>query len=375
MKGSLGANIKLNGYFDFFGGLQDSETFNVGLINVFGTDDDPSFNMDLYQTQLKFEGSLIDNKEKEIFAVVEADFWGGNGRMRLRKAYVESRHWQIGQNWHSFGDEVLWPNIMEWEGPASGIWVRSPQIKYFNSFKEDSSWLYEFNLSAPITNYISFEELDLNVQEAYQVTPDLSVALKHTYEWGHLRLSSILRNVRYKYDGEQGDFLGYGASFTGIFTTERKNNLQFQVVGGKAITAYMTSIAGLGYDGYLRQDDKFVSTPAVGGWVSYEYYFTPRLHSTAVIGFTQYWFEDLKEFRILEDEVLNPLYVNGDFTNYHYYGIINLMYTLFSRMTIGVELDYGGKNIDLNGFLNEMPVKNNKSRDAMRMSFGFMFYI
>ena len=374
MKGSLGANIKLNGYYDFFGGLQGSETFNVGLINVFGTDDSPSFNMDLYQTQLKFEGSIIDNKEKEIYAIVEADFWGGNGHMRLRKAYVESRHMQIGQNWHGFGDEILWPNIMEWEGPPSGIWVRSPQIKYFNNFR-DENWSYEFNLSAPITNYISFEELDLNVDEAYQITPDLSMAIKRKYDWGHLRLSSILRNVRFNYEGEKGDFLGYGASFTGIYTNERKNNIQFQIVGGRGITAYMTSIAGLGYDGYLNNEDDFVATPSFGGWMSYEYFFTPSLHSTVVFGYTQYWFDDLKEFRILEDEVINTIYVNGDFSNYHYYGIINLMYSPFTRMTVGIELDYGYKNIALDGFVNEIPVTNNKGRDAMRMSFGFMFYL
>ena len=46
VKGSLGVNLKLNGYYDFFGGLQDSETFNVGAVNVFGTDDTGrSFNM------------------------------------------------------------------------------------------------------------------------------------------------------------------------------------------------------------------------------------------------------------------------------------------------------------------------------------------
>jgi len=49
MKGSLGTNIKLNGYYDLYGGLQDSETFNIGKINVFGTDDSDSFKMDLYQ--------------------------------------------------------------------------------------------------------------------------------------------------------------------------------------------------------------------------------------------------------------------------------------------------------------------------------------
>ena len=35
LKGSVGANLKLNGYYDVFGGLQESETFNVGMIDVF----------------------------------------------------------------------------------------------------------------------------------------------------------------------------------------------------------------------------------------------------------------------------------------------------------------------------------------------------
>ncbi len=39
--------------------------------------------------------------------IVEFDFWRGNGHMRLRKAYIEKNHWQIGQNWNNFGDEVL----------------------------------------------------------------------------------------------------------------------------------------------------------------------------------------------------------------------------------------------------------------------------
>ena len=61
-RGSIGANLKLNGYYDVFGGLQDSETFNVGLIDVFGTDDSQSFKMDMYQSQIKLEGRFIDKK-------------------------------------------------------------------------------------------------------------------------------------------------------------------------------------------------------------------------------------------------------------------------------------------------------------------------
>lgn len=374
IKGSVGANLKLNGFFDVFGGLQESETFNVGMIDVFGTDDSGSFHMDLYQTQIKLEAAYVEKGGEMVYSLVEFDFWGGNGRMRLRKAFVESRHWQIGQNWNNFGDEAIWPNIMEWEGPPSGIWLRTPHIKYSNSFKRES-WIYEISIEAPITNYISLQEIDLDVQEAYQVTPDLTFAVKSRHDWGHIRLSSILRNVRYKQNDKIDNFLGYGLAFSGIYATERKNNLQFQLVGGKGITAYMSSISGLGYDGYTNIDDQFVSTPAYGGWISYEYFFTPRFHSNVVFGSTKYDFKDVKDFVFKSDEDMEEIVLQGDFTNFHYYGIINLMYEPFPRMTIGLELDYGAKDVNFNGIVNGGFTDDSKARDAMRISFGFMFYL
>ena len=61
---SLGVNMKLNGFLDVFGGLQDSETFNVGNIDVFKDDDEPSLSFDLYQTQIKY--SIPSSLENEI---------------------------------------------------------------------------------------------------------------------------------------------------------------------------------------------------------------------------------------------------------------------------------------------------------------------
>ncbi len=293
--------------------------------------------------------------------------------MRLRKAYVEYRHWQIGQNWNNFGDEGIWPNILEVEGPPSGIWERTPHIKYFNSFK-DESWIYEISLEAPITDYIAFPDYDLNVEEAYQIAPDLTFAVKKDYDWGHIRLSSILRNVIYNYNDETNNFIGYGLAFSGIYTTESRNNLQYQFVGGRGITAYMTSISGLGHDGYPNNDDQFVATPAYGGWISYEYFFTKRLHSTIVLGFTEYNFKDIKQYNLdVNDEDLEL--VQGDFYNFHYYGILNMMYDPFPRMTIGLELDYGAKQLNFGGLINDNFIEEGKIRDAMRISFGFMFYL
>ncbi len=374
LTGTLGLNLKLNGYYDVYGGLQDSETFNVGKIDVFGTDDSQSFKMDMYQTQAFIEGSYLQKNGKSIKARVEFDFWGGSGHMRLRKAYVETSHWQIGQNWNNFGDEDLWPNVMEWEGPPSGIWVRTPHIKYFNTFN-NKSWIYEISIEAPIIDYVALGEIEPLVEEEYQNTPDLTLAGKYEKKWGHIRLSSILRNIQYNLDGESDNFIGYGFALSGVYKTENKNNLQFQIVGGKGINAYITSISGLGYDGFPTRSGNFSATPSYGSWISYEYFFTPKFHANLVFGFTEYSFNDMERYVLINISNDELLVINGDYSSAHRYGLFNLMYEPFERMTIGVELDYGVKDIEFNGFSNAIEINDSKERDAMRISFGFMFYL
>ena len=372
--GSLGANIKLNGYYDVYGGLQESETFNVGQIDVYGDDDSQSFNMDLYQTQIKMEGHLMTKKGQKVKTMIEFDFWGGNGTMRLRKAYVETDHWQIGQNWNNFGDENLWPNIMEWEGPPSGIWVRTPHVKYMNTFYNED-WIYEISLEAPLSDYVAFPEVELLVEEQYQNTPDFTAALKKKYSWGHLRLATILRSVNYIYTGESDNFFGYGFSLTGIYTAETRSNAQFQFVAGKGISAYLTGLAGLGYDGYPNTDNSFDATPAYGGWASYEHYFTPKFHTNLVFGLTHYSLNDVQRYFLNIEEDQEITVFNGDVDHSHYYGIVNLMFDPFERMTIGLELDYGVKSFEATGTSTSDIITESQDRDAMRISFGFMFFI
>ena len=371
-KGSFGANIKLNGYYDVYGGLQDSETFNIGNINVFDDNDDGSFKLDMYQTQMKFESTLVTKSGDNVYAVVEFDFWGGEGHMRLRKAYVEFDHWQIGQGWASFGDEALWPNIMEWEGPPSGVWLRSPHIKYFNSFG-NPDWRYIIALDAPLTDYSNFGELEPLLEEAHQTTPDLIVGMKHEKEWGHLRLSTIYRHINYKYKDVKDHFWGYGLSFSGMLKKNR-NNLQYQGTVGKGIATYITSISGFGYDGYPTSKGDLNATPSYGGWASYEHFWTPKIHTNFVLGYTRFFTNDVQRFLLLYPDENEVAIVNGDLNQQHGYGIVNIMYDHFDRMTYGLELDYGIKRLDAEGMLGGNPINESKSRDAMRISFGFIFF-
>ena len=371
-KTSLGFNMKLNGYYDVFGGLNESETFKVGMINVFGTDNSSSLHVDLYQSQINWTSHFVLENGKTLKSVVETDFWGGNGHMRLRKAYIESEHWQVGQTWNNFGDEDLWPNIMEWEGPPSGVWLRTPHVKYTNSFK-NPNWFYQISLEAPITDYNRFDELEPLVEETNQTTPDLTFAISYKSKWGHIRAVSLLRNVRYKLEGETDNFIGYGFGLSGIYKVSQ-NNFQFQITGGKGITAYLTTIAGLGYDGYPTNGHSLKATPALGGWMAYEYYFSKKWHSNLVVGYTEFHLKDMQRFILTKNEEIPEVYLNGNVEHSHYYALFNVMYDLLDRLTFGLELDYGVKNLKANGTVEDVFVDDRDSRDAMRISFGFMFY-
>lgn len=371
VRGSLGVNLKLNGYYDFFGGLQNSETFNVGAIDVFGTDDSDNLKVDLYQSQIHMEANILTKSGKRVNGVVEFDFWGGNGQMRLRKAYVEFDHWLIGQTFVPFGDVELWPNIMEWEGPPSGIWVREPFVSYHNTFK-NKKWRYTLAFIAPTVDYDKFGELEPILNETNQTTPDFTIAIKYQKDWGHLRMSSIVRNLKYNYLEERGSFMGYGFAFSGIFIHQR-NNLQFQLTGGKGIAAYNTTIQGFGYDGFPTIYGEVDATPSLGGWISYEWFYAPQFHSTLVVGYTKYFFEDLSRSIISTSSNDTITLINGNVNNRHNYGILNLMYDPFRGLTLGIELDYGRKRIAIDGYIDDEYYDEIKSRDAMRVSFGCMY--
>lgn len=373
-KTSIGANIKLAGAYDVYGGLQNSITFNVGNIDVRSDDDTPSFQLDMNQTQVKWESTLVTQRGRDVNVLIELDFLGGNGHARLRKAFVEVKHWQLGLNWNNFGDEALWPNVMEWEGPPSGIWLRTPHIKYFNNFS-NPNWIYELSLEAPISDYNRYAELEPLVEDAFQNTPDFTAAIAYKRNWGHIRLVSLLRKVNYKLDGNLNSFAGYGLGLSGKYQ-KSLNNFQFQITGGKGINAYLTTISGFGYDGYPTIEDGFNATPVFGGWASYEYFFTPKLHCNLVFGSTSFEMNDLKRFIFTgESNQMDTLYLEGNLKNKHYYALFNVMYNFMERLSFGLELDMGTKQVEGNGTVNGVYEITALSRDAMRISFGFFYFL
>ncbi|PIB34215.1 hypothetical protein BFP72_01600 [Reichenbachiella sp. 5M10] len=371
-EGFLLVKAKLNGIYDITGGLQDQETFNVGQIDVWGTDNRKRFAMDLSQTQVRL-WSKRKTEKGDFIGYLEGDFWGGNGHFRLRNAWFDYRFVHIGLDWSVFGDKDIWPNVLDWDGPPSGVWRRAPQIKFYH--KDSNQWTYEFALENPGAEFQFNEEVAPEITPTYAVMPDLIAAAKKQFGKHYLRLSTIYRHLSYDYAGDNQSVPGYGAALSGYIQTHatKTNALQFQFVAGKGIASYLASFGGRNYDGVPTGNGEIAAIPVFGSWISYEYWFLSHWHCNLVLGLS-----DFKTDKITNIEIDEPGYLATDTSVKlnHYYLVLNLMYDPTPGLSFGIEYNLGNRDIQYDGtiYTDQGTLQHiDQSRAAQRVSFGVFF--
>lgn len=70
--------------------------------------------------------------------------------------------------------------------------------------------------------------------------------------------------------------------------------------------------------------------------MSYEYFFSPKWYKNFSL-------VDASRYLLTQDPDVSEIYTEGDISHNHYYVLTNVMFDIFERMTIGLELDYGLK--------------------------------
>ncbi|UXX79094.1 hypothetical protein N7E81_17205 [Reichenbachiella carrageenanivorans] len=371
-EGFLLVKAKLNGIYDLSGGLQNQETFNVGQIDVWGHDNRNRFGMDMYQTQLRI-WSKRKTATSDFVGYLEGDFWGGDGRFRLRNVWLDYKFLHIGQDWSFFGDKDIWPNVLDWDGPPSGVWRRSTQIKFY--FKNPNHWLFEIGIENPGAEFTFNEEIEPDISASYPVMPDFVGAAKKEMTFGYLRLAAIYRNLTYDYSGTNISKSGYGAALSGYIHThaDRKNPLQFQIVGGRGIASYLASFGGRNYDGVPTGTGSISTAPVLGGWVSYEHFFDSRWHANFVVGISNFLTPEITQLEIGPNDY--PA-TNTKIELDHRYIVVNLMYDPTPGLTLGIEYNLGNRSliytgsIDIDGYMTS---EITQGRSAQRISFGAFF--
>ena len=363
---------KLNGVYDIEGGLQDQETFNVGKIDVWGTDDSNRFWMDMHQSQIRFRGQN-ETKYGTVTGYLEGDFWGGNKGFRLRHLWIEYKVIHFGQDWTFFGDKEIWPNVFDWDGPPSGVWRREPELRFI--FKGKSGWQYEFGIGNPGAEITFNTDIDDDLEPANQSAPDFIGAINKKTDFGHLRVTGIYRNLKYKSEGIDQSVAGYGATVSGFIGTgkDKRNPIQFQLVGGQGIATYLVSFSGMNYDAAPDGNGDLKAIPTYGGWASYEHWFGDKWHANLVAGFSEFDTHVIDSY-----EIPGPGFQaeNSELELSHGYALVNVMYDWLPNLILGVEYNWGKKDTFHTGTVttdDDVVIGLEKGRSAQRISFGLFF--
>jgi hypothetical protein len=368
--------LKLNGFYDVYGGIGRNETFNVSNINVYSNESDPIFWMDMHQSQIRLKGTVNTEDLGPVVAYVEGDFWAGSLRFRLRHAWIDFYGFHIGQDWSTFGDKNIWPNVFDWDGPPSGVWIRHPMVKYTNVLGSDHLQ-YELCIEAPVEDYTTSPLLDTAVNPAPQSVPDGIATLRWVDTWGHIRLATIARSLKYKQtetDGSISDAnaIGYGAALSGKAMIGELSSLQWQAAVGQGIGAYLVSYGGKNYDAIPDGQGALEPLPTAGGWIAYEHYFTPKWHMNIIGGGTT--FTGTYTGSITHDPSGNVL-TDPDLTEASMYILTNLMFDPIPNLNIGVEFNWGERWVTQKGTIDGVADSEETfRRSAQRISFGFMYF-
>jgi hypothetical protein len=214
----------------------------------FGSDGQSIFSVRQSRLGAKATGKLAG---KPYEAKFEFDLYGtgvdaGQTTMRVRHAYASWGPFLAGQTNSLFMDGDLFPNVIDYWGPAGMVFLRTPQLRW--TFWNRHGWKAAVALEHA-TNDIDTGNLRL-IDESVassirndEKMPDVTAQLRYEGKWGHVQLSGILRRLGYETldtdDNEpRGHKTGWGVQLGSSFNIALAT-LRLGAVYGRGIASYM----------------------------------------------------------------------------------------------------------------------------------------
>ncbi|MCW3463119.1 DcaP family trimeric outer membrane transporter [Chitinophaga nivalis] len=284
-----GIRLQFNGYVqaDFihdFMEIENQHAFQPSTIPVPSTTDGNTA-FSIRQSRFSFSAyGQPDKKGRALKAVLEFDLWGStSGAPRLRHAYIQHGKWTFGQYWSNFMDADNWPNILDYWGPNSYVWIRQAQLRFTQQLKDS------FSFSVAVEQ----PGADINIPATWKVRtfyPDVSVAFQKNFgedARSHIRVSGLFHPLEYR-NGEQEKRRGIGGAFnfSGSITLQGDNAVKFQFAYGNGFAKYSEDLGGQGLDGYAAIDDKRLrQISMLATWLYYDHFWSESLGSTIGWGY------------------------------------------------------------------------------------------
>jgi hypothetical protein len=274
-------SLRVKGDYDLRG-LQSAENFNTYEIPVGEANtSDPRFFMNARQTRVGLEVTS-DTDYGGLFLRVETDFLGDNNTARLRHAFGSVGRILVGQTWSTFGDLASIPLTVDLDGPNSSVAVRTVQVRY--SVETEGGYRLAVAAEAPGPEVGQIDTLGAKLD--FQVTPDIVGRARKFGAWGHTQLAGVFRTINVKDASEDLQVLpGFGALLSGHIEFSELNKFMWQIVGGYAISRFITALSGQGLDVVLNPNTgRWETVTSFGGYGSFGHTWKPGLVSHLTIG-------------------------------------------------------------------------------------------
>lgn len=307
-------------------------------------------------------GELKTHFEFEMFGTgVDA----GQTTIRLRHAYGELGKFGAGQYWSPFMDIDVFPNTLEYWGPAGMAFFRNVQFRYM-PIQGDSRLTFALErpgASADQGNYDDRIELN-NVKSRFKL-PDFSAEYRYGKKWGYVELAGILRKIEWEDQNNNpnynlsGDALGWGLNLSTNLNLGKSTIFRGQYVFGEGIQNYMNDApADVGIKNNFsnpRQPVLGVPLPVQGLVAFIDHNWSSKFSTS--IGYSSVSIDN-------SDGSADDAFKHGD------YAIVNLLYTPVERVMMGVEMQYGKRTNFRDDFTSDIL----KMQFSFKYSFSHMFY-
>src|SRR5579871_2666369 len=220
-------------------GLADS--FIPSTIPIPQTTSTNNFNASIRESRFSADLRIPVSNIGMARTFIQFDFFVGNGATtpRLRHFYAQLHNVLVGQTNTVFMDPDAWPDIIEFQGPTSGLLARIPQVRY--SFPLGKGFSGAVSVEQPSSD-ISFS---VNGSSAVPITPAPNGGLRVRYEGerGHLYFSSILRElaVHMPVTGQQQSVFGWGLNLSSTWRVVGRDTLNYQVAYGNGCATQIGS--------------------------------------------------------------------------------------------------------------------------------------
>ena len=287
-----------------------------------------NFNVGVRESQLSADLLIPVSKIGLARTFIQFDFFGANGATtpRLRHFYGQLKNFLVGQTNTVFMDPDAWPDIVEFQGPTSGLLARPPQFRY------------SFKIGKGLSSAVSVEQPDSDIafvvngspSQAITPAPDGAMMLRYEGERGHLYLSAVFRKlaVHPPDGGPQESTLGWGLNLSSTWRMVGKDTLNYQVAYGNGIARYTGDAATLGLDAQPRSatDLRLKALPVFAPWISYQHYWTRSLRSSGTFGWLQ---------------VPSTEFSPGNTYHKSSYSSANVIWSPYGSLSFGAEFMYG----------------------------------